>query len=384
VGGIAHDLNNILAPVIFGTQMLRDAVNSAEATRTLATMESSAKRGAAIVSQLLSFSRGGVKGHEPVQLTLIVRDMCAIMRETFPKNITARAVQPPEVWTVLGNPTQFHQILMNLCVNACDAMPAGGTLSIALENVQLDGAFAAKVPGVTPGPHVLLSVTDTGVGIAPEVVGKIFDPFFTTKDVGEGTGLGLSTVLGIATSHGGVVQVTSQIGVGTQFRVYLPAVPKSLAPADPAAVAAPSRSRRNGPVRRGRGGRPWDGPKDSRKTQLPGRGSSRWARSTRLLRRARPGDRNCDYRSADAGPRRTVVHSRTAPHQSVRASHCYQRQYGRRFVPAGRKGPGAGVPDQAVHGGRIVDLPQPRFAPTSWLEFVNPPNAISARYLQCK
>ncbi len=240
VGGIAHDLNNILAPVIFGTQMLRDAVNSAEATRTLATMESSAKRGAAIVSQLLSFSRGGVKGHEPVQLNLIVRDMCAIMRETFPKNISARAVHPPEVWTVLGNPTQFHQILMNLCVNACDAMPAGGTLSIELENVQLDGAFAAKVPGVTPGPHVLLSVTDTGVGIAPEVVGKIFDPFFTTKDVGEGTGLGLSTVLGIATSHGGVVQVTSQIGVGTQFRVYLPAVPKSVAPADPDAVAVPS------------------------------------------------------------------------------------------------------------------------------------------------
>jgi PAS domain S-box-containing protein len=226
-GGIAHDLNNILTPVLLGVPMLRDASNSPDVQETLDAMEISAKRGAAIIRQLLTFSRGGGGEHAPVQLTLIVRDMCAIIRETFPKNIVTKTDFPPVVWTVNGNRTQLHQVLMNLCVNARDAMSAGGTLSLVLENVELDEEFAAMTPGINPGPHVLLSVTDTGVGIPPEVLDKIFDPFFTTKDVGRGTGLGLSTVVGIAKSHGGIVRVTSRIGEGTQFRIYLPAVPGS-------------------------------------------------------------------------------------------------------------------------------------------------------------
>jgi PAS domain S-box-containing protein len=238
-GGIAHDLNNILTPILLGTPLLREVITSAEANETLTAMEISAKRGADIIGQLLAFSRGGGGQRAPVQLTLIVRDMCAIIRETFPKNITTRTDFPPRVWMVTGNSTQLHQVLMNLCVNARDAMSAGGNLSIVLENVELDEEFAARTPGTTPGPHVLLSVTDTGMGIPPEILGKIFDPFFTTKDFGRGTGLGLSTVLGIAKSHGGIVQVTSRIGEGTQFRVYLPAVSGSVVPADSQLTAVP-------------------------------------------------------------------------------------------------------------------------------------------------
>jgi signal transduction histidine kinase/CheY-like chemotaxis protein len=231
-GGIAHDLNNILTPVLLGTPLLREAITSAEANETLTAMEISARRGADIIGQLLAFSRGGGGERAPVQLTLIVRDMGAIIRETFPKNITTRFDLPPKVWTVVGNSTQLHQVLMNLCVNARDAMPSGGTLSIVLENVELDEEFADRTPGITRGPHVLLSVTDTGEGIPHEILGKIFDPFFTTKDFGRGTGLGLSTVLGIAKSHGGIVQVSSRSGEGTQFRVYLPAVPGSVVQTD--------------------------------------------------------------------------------------------------------------------------------------------------------
>jgi PAS domain S-box-containing protein len=239
-GGIAHDLNNILTPVLLGTPLLREAITSAEANETLTAMEISARRGADIIGQLLAFSRGGGGARAPVQLSLILRDMSAIIRETFPKNITTRTELPPNVWTVNGNATQLHQVLMNLCVNARDAMPSGGTLSIVLENVELDEEFATRTPGITCGPHVLLSVSDTGEGIPPDVIGKIFDPFFTTKDVGRGTGLGLSTVLGIANSHGGVVQVTSRIGEGAQFRVYLPAVPGNAVQAETRTTGLPA------------------------------------------------------------------------------------------------------------------------------------------------
>lgn len=238
-GGIAHDLNNILTPVLLGTPLLREVITSSEANETLTAMEISAKRGADIIGQLLAFSRGSGGERAPVQLMLIVRDMCAIIRETFPKNIVTRTDFPARVWIITGNSTQLHQVLMNLCVNARDAMPSGGTLSIVLENVELDEEVAARMHGIAAGPHVLLSVTDTGAGIPPEILDKIFDPFFTTKDFGRGTGLGLSTVLGIARSHGGIVQVTSRIGEGTQFRVYLPAVPGSTAPAGSGIAAVP-------------------------------------------------------------------------------------------------------------------------------------------------
>jgi len=222
-GGIAHDLNNILAPVVLGAPLLREALVDAEARETLNAIEISANRGARIIAQLLTFSRGGGGEQAPVQLPLIVRDMVAIIRETFPKNINVRTELARDVSMVRGDSTQLHQVLMNLCANARDAMPSGGELTLVLSNVVLDQDAAGKIPGLRPGAYVLLVVTDTGTGIAPEVLDKIYDPFFTTKEVGKGTGLGLSTVLGIVQGHDGAVQAGSRVGGGTQFSVYLPA-----------------------------------------------------------------------------------------------------------------------------------------------------------------
>jgi PAS domain S-box-containing protein len=222
-GGIAHDLNNILAPIVLGAPMLRESLHDAEAREMLNAMEISANRGARIIAQLLTFSRGGVGERVSVQLPLILRDMETIIRETFPKKITVQTEIPRDVWTVRADPTQLHQVLMNLCVNARDAMPGGGVLTLALENLTLDQTTARKIPGLQPGPLVRLSVSDTGTGIKPEVIDKIYDPFFTTKEVGKGTGLGLSTVLGIVQAHGGVVQAGSIVGDGTKFDIYLPA-----------------------------------------------------------------------------------------------------------------------------------------------------------------
>jgi PAS domain S-box-containing protein len=223
-GGIAHDLNNILAPVLMAPSILRESITDEAGREILDAVEISANRGAAIIRQLLTFSRGGTPGErEPVQLRLIVRDMVAIIRETFPKNLVTRTDIHSDPWLVEADATQLHQVLLNLCVNSRDAMPAGGTLTIALENVELDEAAVAGHADSAPGPHVLLGVFDTGHGIAPEHLDKVFDPFFTTKEVGKGTGLGLATVLGIVHGHRGFVEVRSRPGTGTQVRIYLPA-----------------------------------------------------------------------------------------------------------------------------------------------------------------
>jgi PAS domain S-box-containing protein len=224
-GGIAHDLNNILSPILLAPAVLRDSINDPKALATLEAVETSAKRGASVIRQLLTFSRGSDAYGEYVlvQWRHIVREMMNIMRETFPKNITVVPRFIGDIWLVPANATQLHQVLMNLCVNARDAMPGGGTITIGLENVELDASATAGSPKASPGPHVMLSVTDTGTGILQEHLDKVFDPFFTTKDVGKGTGLGLSSVLGIVRAHRGVIQVNSKQGEGTQFRIYLPA-----------------------------------------------------------------------------------------------------------------------------------------------------------------
>ena len=221
--GIAHDLNNILAPMLMAPPLLREAVQDPELRNLLGLVETNAQRGSNIIKQLLTFGRGMEGEHVPVQLRTLVIEMSGIIRETFHKSITTRRETPADTWMVSGDPTQLHQVLMNLCVNARDAMPEGGTLTIKLENHEFDESFARMTPGAKPGRYVCLSVTDTGEGIAPEHLDKIFDPFFTTKELGKGTGLGLSTVMGIVQSHDGFIQVHSQPGRGTQFKVYLPA-----------------------------------------------------------------------------------------------------------------------------------------------------------------
>ena len=245
--GIAHDLNNILAPMLMVPPLLREVIQDPELRNMLDLVETNAQRGSNIIKQLLTFGRGMEGERVPVQLRALVNEMSGIIRETFHKNIITRRETPPDIWLVIGDATQLHQVLMNLCVNARDAMPEGGTLTLKLENQEFDESFARMTPGARPGRYVCLSVTDTGEGIAPEHLDKIYDPFFTTKELGKGTGLGLSTVLGIVQSHGGFIQVHSQPGRGTEFKVYLPA--SEAAEAQPARQGEPAASSR----RRGTG-----------------------------------------------------------------------------------------------------------------------------------
>lgn len=220
--GVAHDLNNILTPILLTAPLLRNEMSAKQREALVSLVVSSAERGAGIVRQVLTFARGAEGDRVLIQPAHLVKEIEKIARETFPKSISMRAEYPNNLWPIEGEPTQIHQVLLNLCVNARDAMPQGGTLLISAENIHLDDHFAAMTPGASPGAHVVLKVSDTGAGIPPGIIDKIFDPFFTTKEVGTGTGLGLSTVIGIVKSHGGFVNVYSEPGA-TTFKVFLPA-----------------------------------------------------------------------------------------------------------------------------------------------------------------
>jgi PAS domain S-box-containing protein len=232
-GGIAHDLNNVLAPILMAIEVLKRNVTDGRALRLFGTLETSAQRGADMVKQILTFARGVEGERILLQPRHLLKDVEKIAAETFPKTIQIRTDAPSDLWSVSGDATQLHQVLLNLCVNARDAMPHGGVLSIAARNAERDENYAAVNLDAKPGPYVVLSVTDTGTGMPPAVMEKIFEPFFTTKEVGKGTGLGLSTSHAIVKSHGGFVHVYSEVGKGTAFKVYLPAV---RAAADAAAV----------------------------------------------------------------------------------------------------------------------------------------------------
>ncbi len=221
--GIAHDLNNVLAPILMAAPLLRAHASHPADLRMLDTMEKSAERGAALVRQILTFSHGTSGGKSLLPARPLLLDALGIIEHTFPKSIALVREMADDLWPIQANPTQIHQVLLNLCVNARDAMPAGGTLRVTALNRRLGEKEAAQLPGGRAGEFVVVQVADTGTGIPAKILPRIWEPFFTTKSADRGTGLGLSTVRGIVENQQGFIELQTEAGRGTTFSVYLPA-----------------------------------------------------------------------------------------------------------------------------------------------------------------
>lgn len=233
--GVAHDLNNTLAPIMMAVELLK--MENPNESKIVDMIEVSARRGADMVRQLLSFAKGAEGVRASLKPGRLAHELENLMRGSFPKDIQIVVKCGSELPSVLGDASQVHQVLLNLCVNARDAMPGGGTLRLELLGMKVDALFASSVPDAKPGTYLALRVSDTGAGIPAEILDRIFDPFFTTKGPDKGTGLGLSTVMGIVKGHGGFVQVGSHLGKGSTFTVYLPAASAG-SHAEPAASVA--------------------------------------------------------------------------------------------------------------------------------------------------
>ena len=222
--GIAHDFNNLLSPILMSIQLLQLKISDEEGQRLLAMLRASAERGAGLVKQVLSFARGVEGERITLQPRHLIKEIVKILDDTLPKSIEVEFEANDDLSLVAGDATQLHQVLMNFCVNARDAMPAGGKLKIRADNVHIDENYARMNLEAKPGRFVVITIADTGMGIPPAVINRIFEPFFTTKEHGKGTGLGLSTAMGIVKGHAGFINVYSEMDKGTQFKIYLPAV----------------------------------------------------------------------------------------------------------------------------------------------------------------
>ncbi len=221
--GVAHDLNNILTPILICAEVLKGNPVRDDLPALVSMIEESAKRGANVVKQVLTFARGIEGERVVIKPSHLIQEIIDIAQKTFSKTIEIVGRYTDDLWSIKCDPTQLHQVLLNLSVNARDAMPNGGMITMGAENFHVDEHYASMTPGAKPGPHVMFCVCDSGGGMSRAVIDKIFDPFFTTKEIGKGTGLGLSTVLGIVKTHGGFISVYSEPGKGTTFKLFLPA-----------------------------------------------------------------------------------------------------------------------------------------------------------------
>ena len=247
-GGVAHDFNNLLTAILGNVSLLLSSKPATDPDHELlAATEQAAQRATDLTRQLLGFSRQTMLRLEPTDLNAAIQEIVAILRRTIDPRITVDVQTAPELWSVQADPGQINQVLMNLCINARDAMPQGGILRLETANVILDDSSSRLHLEARPGAFVRLRVRDTGQGIPPDVRPRIFEPFFTTKGPGKGTGLGLAMVYGIVKQHRGWIECDSEVGQGTYFDMYLPQFQDARRPADrprPATAwpAAPKRS----------------------------------------------------------------------------------------------------------------------------------------------
>lgn len=243
--GIAHDLNNVLTPILLSTELLRMRYKETDDCILLEPIESAARRGSNIVQQILTFARGAEGQRMAIEPKILLKELSSLVRETFPRNISHRLNIAPDAHAVTGDPTQLHQVFLNLAVNARDAMPEGGTLTIDVRNRTVAAEELRAQPSAKPGDYVCFSIVDTGTGMTADVLDHIFEPFYTTKPRGRGTGLGLSTVHGLVRGHGGFVEVYSTLGRGSEFRVFLPMAPTAT-PAATTVIATTSQRKGRG------------------------------------------------------------------------------------------------------------------------------------------
>ncbi len=337
-GGIAHDLNNVLAPILMSVGLLQSDEDDPARLELLTTLEESAVRGADLVKQVLSFARGMDGQRVDVSALAVARDVTKLIRDTFPKDIEVVDRLGRDLWPIQADPTQLHQVLLNICVNARDAMPGGGRLTLSSANRVFDEHYAAMNLEAKAGPFVNIDIEDTGTGIPKSIIDKIFDPFFTTKDIGKGTGLGLATSLAIIKGHGGFIRVYSEPGRGTRFGIYLPATPDAVPDAAEAGQAS---------TPRGQVGQAGD-EANARNLRLPGHCGGRRLGGGVGLRAASVGHRSGADRYDDAGDGRRVDDPGAEAAQSARAHHCRERAGGGKRA-GGAKGRCRQRAAQAVH-----------------------------------
>ncbi len=245
-GGVAHDLNNVLTPILLTTDLLRPKITDDEGLGLIASIEGSAQHGAALVKQLLAFARGSDGARAVVRVESLLPDLEGLIRTSLPDTVELTVRSGGGLRPIFGDVTQLKQVLVNLCINSRDAMPDGGKIEVLAENVDVGPELARMNPGAQEGGYLCIEVTDTGSGIPPDVAERIFDPFFTTKPAGKGTGLGLSVASGIIKSHGGFIQMQTVVGEGTTFRVFLPTHVERAVAVAPPRVAVPKVGQQEG------------------------------------------------------------------------------------------------------------------------------------------